>query len=216
MNATKHFPMIRTILRIPSFFTLGIILSLSACQSGQSGHEENTSATTETDLPSSTPVKVAYVTDDKFSTSVNRVVDNYLAVKDALVASDVQQANMKTGDLIAALNGADMMSLTPEAAQKWTEHRKIMERAATSMQAATDINTKRASFEDLSKAAYALVNDFGASQTLYKEYCPMAFNDKGAWWLSAKSEIRNPYFGDKMLECGEVQEVLSFGEEAKK
>jgi Cu(I)/Ag(I) efflux system membrane fusion protein len=190
---------------------------LAACQNGQSDQQHaDTGVTADANLPKPTAIQVAYPTDDKMGASVNRVVDNYLAIKDALVASDLQQTNMKTGDLIAALNGADTAALAPEAAQKWTEHRKIMERAATSLQAATEIKAKRASFEDLSKAAYALVSDFGAGQTLYKEYCPMAFNDKGAYWLSAKSEIRNPYFGDKMLECGEVQEVLSFQENSSK
>jgi Cu(I)/Ag(I) efflux system membrane fusion protein len=36
----------------------------------------------------------------------------------------------------------------------------------------------------------------------------MAFNDKGAYWLSDKEAIRNPYFGDKMLTCGSVEETL--------
>jgi Cu(I)/Ag(I) efflux system membrane fusion protein len=39
---------------------------------------------------------------------------------------------------------------------------------------------------------------------VYKEYCPMAFDNKGAYWLSESEEIRNPYFGKSMLTCGEV------------
>lgn len=45
--------------------------------------------------------------------------------------------------------------------------------------------------------------------TYYKQYCPMAFNDKGASWFSAAPEIRNPYFADAMLECGEVKEAFA-------
>jgi Cu(I)/Ag(I) efflux system membrane fusion protein len=33
----------------------------------------------------------------------------------------------------------------------------------------------------------------------------MAFDNKGAYWLSETKEIRNPYFGDKMMTCGEVK-----------
>jgi len=36
----------------------------------------------------------------------------------------------------------------------------------------------------------------------------MAFDGKGGYWLSNSKEIRNPYFGDIMLACGEVTEVL--------
>jgi len=32
--------------------------------------------------------------------------------------------------------------------------------------------------------------------------------DKGAMWLSETTEIRNPYFGGKMLECGVVKKVI--------
>jgi hypothetical protein len=55
----------------------------------------------------------------------------------------------------------------------------------------------------------ALVKKSGVSNgELYVEYCPMAFDDKGASWLSSSKEIRNPYFGDKMLTCGEVKETI--------
>ena len=162
------------------------------------------------DLPPAKQVKVAYQAPRAFKDQLNKVIEAYLATKDALVATDGGQTSQKADQLLSALGLVDATSLPADAVEKWTEHRKIMERAATSMQAAPNIEAKRASFEDLSKAVYALVNDFGAGTTLYKEYCPMAFNDKGAFWLSAKSEIRNPYFGNKMLECGEVQEVLQF------
>jgi hypothetical protein len=36
----------------------------------------------------------------------------------------------------------------------------------------------------------------------------MAFDNKGAHWLSNNPEIKNPYFGKKMLECGEVTDTL--------
>jgi len=43
---------------------------------------------------------------------------------------------------------------------------------------------------------------------LYLEYCPMANNNTGAYWLSNEKEIKNPYFGDKMLKCGSVKEMI--------
>jgi hypothetical protein len=36
----------------------------------------------------------------------------------------------------------------------------------------------------------------------------MARNNQGGFWLSDDEEIRNPYFGDKMLTCGSVTEKL--------
>jgi hypothetical protein len=202
--------MMRHFLRVPFTFLMAGSVLLSACQDGQSKKESSDDHAAPSDLPPATQVKATFAGNDVFNAQLGQVIDAYLSTKDALVATDVQRTNMKTGDLVVALQKTDASSLPAETAARWTEHRKIMERAATSVQAAPNIGAKRASFEDLSKAAYAMVTDFGSNTTLYKEYCPMALNDKGAFWLSAQSEIRNPYFGDKMLECGEVQQVLAF------
>ena len=48
----------------------------------------------------------------------------------------------------------------------------------------------------------------GAAKTLYQQYCPMYNNNKGGMWLSASEEIKNPYYGAKMLNCGEVQKEI--------
>ena len=45
---------------------------------------------------------------------------------------------------------------------------------------------------------------------VYYQYCPMAFNNKGAYWMSQDREIKNPYFGDKMLECGSLEDSLDY------
>jgi Cu(I)/Ag(I) efflux system membrane fusion protein len=37
----------------------------------------------------------------------------------------------------------------------------------------------------------------------------MAFDNKGAYWLSNTQEIYNPYFGEEMRFCGEVKEQLN-------
>jgi len=36
----------------------------------------------------------------------------------------------------------------------------------------------------------------------------MADNNNGAFWLSLEKEIRNPYYGEAMLKCGEVSQTI--------
>jgi hypothetical protein len=68
---------------------------------------------------------------------------------------------------------------------------------------------QRLAFGGLSSAMYGLLRQVELKNGgVYHEYCPMAFNDKGATWLSDESDIKNPYFGKKMLECGEVTDSL--------
>ncbi|WP_018622766.1 DUF3347 domain-containing protein [Spirosoma luteum] len=40
------------------------------------------------------------------------------------------------------------------------------------------------------------------------QFCPMVRNGRGAYWLSDKKPLRNPYFGEQTLTCGETKEVL--------
>ena len=44
--------------------------------------------------------------------------------------------------------------------------------------------------------------------TYFVQYCPMAMDNEGADWLSTEEQIRNPYFGDKMMKCGSVKREL--------
>ena len=80
---------------------------------------------------------------------------------------------------------------------------------AAKITAASDIEAQRAAYSTLSNEFIELVKKSGLSGgELFVDYCPMALNDKGAYWLSSNKEIRNPYFGEKMMTCGEVKETI--------
>ena len=81
---------------------------------------------------------------------------------------------------------------------------------AAKIGAAKDIDAQRTLYADLSKDFIERVKGSGLnSGEIYVEYCPMALNNKGAAWLSNQKEIRNPYFGESMMTCGEVKETLN-------
>ncbi len=75
---------------------------------------------------------------------------------------------------------------------------------------AADIDAQRIAFAELSTNFIERVKASGLSSgELYVDYCPMALNDKGASWLSSQKEIKNPYFGENMLTCGDVKETIN-------
>lgn len=81
--------------------------------------------------------------------------------------------------------------------------------AATGTTAAIGIEIQRKIYATLSKGFIALVKRSGLnSGGLYVDFCPMALNDQGAFGLSRDKEIKNPYFGEKMMSCGKVPEVM--------
>jgi Cu(I)/Ag(I) efflux system membrane fusion protein len=155
-------------------------------------------------------VKPAMEVSGNLQSQLDNTVKAYLSLKDALVKSDTTQAAAKAGDLVNSLNQIDSTALSGEALEKWAAYKSSLQRSAQTIQASPKLEQQRIRFEDLSATIYEMVNNFGSETTLYKQYCPMAFDDKGAFWLSAQSEILNPYFGDAMLHCGEVQETLAF------
>jgi hypothetical protein len=80
---------------------------------------------------------------------------------------------------------------------------------ATKLASTSDLEEQRKLFSTLSNEMATLVKDGKLSMgMLYLEYCPMANNNSGAYWLSNEKEIKNPYFGDKMLKCGSVKEMI--------
>ena len=50
---------------------------------------------------------------------------------------------------------------------------------------------------------------YGVGIKAYYQFCPMADNNKGAYWLSKEETILNPYFGKAMHSCGEIKYVIN-------
>lgn len=122
-------------------------------------------------------------------------VEAYLRLKDALVASNAAQARQIASDLIAMADAHDV----PEIVMP-----------ATEISTSDNLDAQRVQFQKMSVSLYNSIKEGKATdQTLYKQYCPMAFDNEGAYWLSAQKEVKNPYFGDQMLTCGRTEETLA-------
>jgi len=129
------------------------------------------------------------------SDQLNAVYQQYLLLSDALINSD--------------LAAAKEASLAVELGAKAISNGSVMASLAAKITNATDIEKQRALFSDLSNEMIAKVKLAGLKNgEVYVEYCPMALNDKGASWLSNQKEIKNPYYGESMMDCGEVKEIL--------
>ena len=79
---------------------------------------------------------------------------------------------------------------------------------ATLISNSEDIEEQRASFKALSLHLIRAVQLFGINEKVFVEFCPMADNNKGGYWMSKEEKVFNPYFGDAMLTCGEVKQVI--------
>ncbi len=142
--------------------------------------------------------------------ALDRIIGKYLALKDALVAGDLPRSQESTAAMTEAVNQTDKALFEDEGQRLWIPNSESAAKALARIKQAASLEQVRSSFENLSGALIALARGFGSTgDTLYVQYCPMVDGNRGADWLSDKSDIRNPYFGDAMLTCGEVTETLA-------
>lgn len=134
----------------------------------------------------------------------NPVMTSYLEIKDALYNDDAEAAKTVAKRMLIVLE-----SYVPSDSTGWNAASQKMHASAWYIVGAKDITEQRFHFEKLSDALYENAEKYGlVDGTLYRQYCPMAFDFKGAYWINEKKKIENPYFGDEMPQCGEVKSVL--------
>ena len=150
---------------------------------------------------------------ESFNAKFAVLLDNYFHLKDALVLTNDTMA-IASAKLVKA--SADSIHLDELKADK-----SIVEMAkgyiesisaeAAALQGEKDIEAQRKSFQVISDNLYDFTRTVRYDkQKLYHQYCPMYNNDQGGYWLSSRSDIKNPYFGKKMLTCGEVKDSIDF------
>ncbi|NNU33141.1 DUF3347 domain-containing protein [Mucilaginibacter sp. S1162] len=132
------------------------------------------------------------------NSSKDAILTGYYKVKNALISGNAATANSKAKEFQTTVNAIPADQLTEAQKDKLLfDARHIGE--------SNDIAHQREHFAKLSENMYALVKagKFN-SMPVYRDYCPM----KKAYWLSESAAIKNPYYGNQMLTCGEVKETL--------
>jgi hypothetical protein len=137
----------------------------------------------------------AAATEVKFNDpKVAAVYQNYINLKTALVNSDSDVTATQASELMTALANVSVDEEVLKAAQTISE--------------VTDIEQQRIAFVTITQSVEKLLDGAIEAGVIYKQYCPMAFDFTGGFWLSNSKEIYNPYFGDKMLRCGKVDSEI--------
>ncbi|WP_412559847.1 DUF3347 domain-containing protein [Winogradskyella sp. MIT101101] len=138
--------------------------------------------------------KTADIADQGFIDGMTgKVWHNYLEIKMALVRDDAEKAR----------------SISEDMAASFGEERMEMKNLAQDMANTEDIETLRELFAQFTEKAGPMFEEALSEGTIYKKFCPMAFNNEGAYWYADVKEITNPYFGDKMLKCGSVKKTIN-------
>jgi Cu(I)/Ag(I) efflux system membrane fusion protein len=146
-----------------------------------------------------------------FRIQLNNVLDQYLNLKNSLVNDDSEKALKYSKNLKIALSEVDMKLISGEDHIKWMKISGDLSKDISVLISSDELGKQRLAFQTLSNNLYIAVKTFGLmGKKLYYQFCPMFDNNKGAFWLSETEEIRNPYFGAKMMSCGETRESLNY------
>jgi Cu(I)/Ag(I) efflux system membrane fusion protein len=152
-----------------------------------------------------------------FKKSIDMMVESYFNVQHALSSDNFSEAKNSAKKLLTKLTDIDMTLLKGEAHLEWMKLESRIKESSQKLMKAVDIEAARVQFELLTTAVTKTIKTLGSGETaVYRFHCPMAFNNKGAFWLQKNSETRNPYFGSSMLLCKDSVETLVPASEKKK
>jgi hypothetical protein len=183
---------------------LGLALSvftLSACinNNNKSSSANNLSDNSALDTPRVSP----------FTSPVNGILKIYLQMKNDFANDDSNGAATAGKTMVRAINEFDKSILRDNEKKTFEDlTADAKENAEHIGEKAGDIKQQRKHFDKLSKDIYELVKTSAAGELIYVDYCPMYNDKKGAIWLSETMKIKNPYFGNEMLTCGNVTETI--------
>jgi Cu(I)/Ag(I) efflux system membrane fusion protein len=190
---------------------LAACLLLAAC--GEQKTEQTANDAPATEQPVIQQVKVTptlALPPAQAANTIQPLIARYLKVKDALTKTRADSAGFFALQLATSLERIDTTGIYTDGGKKLFQYTQAIRAQALDITRTPDVEAQRAIFQKLSGQVYAMVRELGGGkQKLYKQFCPM-YKDDGGFWLSTEEAIVNPYFGDKMLDCGEVQEALDF------
>jgi Cu(I)/Ag(I) efflux system membrane fusion protein len=189
------------------------VMLFASCK--DNGTETATTETKQEQVATAEKMPVQSRLSDEQNKVLVATLGSYYKLKDALVATNAAQAKdaamelHNMSDSLYKVTGKDVAAqANANTFAPYIDTVKAQSKSITEINDAT-CEKQRIAFELVSRAMYGLLKNVEIKNAgVYHQYCPMAFNDKGAYWLSDVSDIKNPYFGKKMLECGEVTDSL--------
>jgi len=127
-----------------------------------------------------------------------QLLTNYYNIKNALVVGDANAASANALAFAKAVNSIDYKVIS-----EGNIH--TLANDAGKIAESKDIKKQRDYFANFSTNVATVAKSVKLTdQPIYQAWCPM----KKALWLSNEKAIRNPYFGNAMLTCGEVTATL--------
>ncbi len=176
------------------------------------------------ETPPEAPKQEALVTtrhSAAFNSSIDRLTNEYLKVKEAFVNADTAAAKAATQIFAAQISNLHLYELKTDSNAVFESvqaQAADIKANAESLLQQKDVTEMRQDFRMVSESMYPFLKSVHyEGKVLYWQNCPMAFGDgKEANWISNTKEIVNPYLGKNhpefkgtMLHCGQVMDSIT-------
>lgn len=140
---------------------------------------------------------------------ISDVYTDYIGIKNSLIKDNPDSASIYAKKMFKDIDKVQMGKLTSAQHIAWMNNTTKLSYDAEHIKGTVELEHQREHFISLSKNMFDLLKVFHTnSSTIYYQFCPMANDGKGAYWVSEQSKIINPYFGKKMLSCGSTKETI--------
>ncbi|WP_081211815.1 efflux RND transporter periplasmic adaptor subunit [Salegentibacter sediminis] len=142
---------------------------------------------------------------DTFQKDFTGVLSAYFDLKDAFVNTNSEDVKAVASKMLQRTENLKVANLGAMETQHLTKIKSMLEAILEN----DDIENQRDHFIVLSENIIAFASNMETLENpVYIQHCPMVNNNKGANWLSLSEEIRNPYYGEVMMNCGDTQREL--------
>jgi Cu(I)/Ag(I) efflux system membrane fusion protein len=149
------------------------------------------------------------IIDTKAKEALQPLYAQYFKWKDALTDDDFEVAQQSATKMKSAMEKINMNVFKGEAHNAWMDFQRNLSKNLEHVKHFSNIEELRSAFQTISVTLIDMSKTYSPlDNVMYVQHCPMADNNKGADWLSLEKEIRNPYFGNSMLSCGEVTKEI--------
>jgi len=143
-----------------------------------------------------------------FQKQLEKVFNASLKMNDAFTNNDVEKVSSSAQNVKKAIGKVDMTTLSMEEYKAWITYQKTMYSGLKEITSASNIEDQKKYFALYNTGMYKSIKAFGIRNEVYHQYCPMANDNEGAYWVSDSKEIHNPYLDGKTT-CGVLLETLN-------
>ncbi len=148
-----------------------------------------------------------------FKESLNNLYESYFKLHKALSQDSPEAATNAFAEMKGIIGSVETEAWFRNVDKSWKNYIAELKENLESAGGAEDIEGMRTQFALTSEILIAMSKRFAPEGTddVYRHHCPMAFDNRGAYWLQHGAETENPYFGAMMYRCADIVEKLSGG-----